>query len=211
MAIVKMKRLKLIALAHDRDALLESLRHVGCVEVREPDEYLEEGAQALLHRDSADLTEIRSAMTELQHALEILNRYAPEKTGMFAPRAQMRESELLSGEARRAVLEKASAINAHAKAIGALNAREARVRADRQSLEPWSACDLPLESAGTRNVDVLLGAIPNTASLENMAGAVDQAAGAAEIAERPIHALSVVCHRPLLCRSGRNRTATMRP
>ena len=42
-------------------------------------------------------------------------------------------------------------------------------------------------------------------------GRGERAAGAAEIAERPIHALSVVCHRPLLCRSGRNRTATMRP
>ena len=36
MAIVKMKRLHLIALAQDRDALLASLQHVGCVELREP-------------------------------------------------------------------------------------------------------------------------------------------------------------------------------
>ena len=38
MAIVKMKRLQLIALAKDRDALLSELLHVGCVEVREPAE-----------------------------------------------------------------------------------------------------------------------------------------------------------------------------
>ena len=42
MAIVKMKRLRLIALAQDRDALLSSLLHVGCVELREPEGELSE-------------------------------------------------------------------------------------------------------------------------------------------------------------------------
>ena len=36
MSIVKMKRLRLIALARDRDELLSSLLHAGCVEVSEP-------------------------------------------------------------------------------------------------------------------------------------------------------------------------------
>ena len=42
MAIVKMKRLHLIALREDRDRLLRQLLHVGCVEVREPDALPEE-------------------------------------------------------------------------------------------------------------------------------------------------------------------------
>ena len=37
MSIVKMKRIRLIALAEDRDALLSSLLHVGCVEISEPE------------------------------------------------------------------------------------------------------------------------------------------------------------------------------
>ena len=44
MSIVKMKRIRLIALAEERDALLSSLLssllHVGCVEISEPSEYL---------------------------------------------------------------------------------------------------------------------------------------------------------------------------
>ena len=40
MSIVKMKRLQLIALSQDRDALLSSLLHVGCVEVSEPPQAL---------------------------------------------------------------------------------------------------------------------------------------------------------------------------
>ena len=35
MSIVKMKRIRLIALAKDKDALLSSLLHVGCVELKD--------------------------------------------------------------------------------------------------------------------------------------------------------------------------------
>ena len=56
MAIVKMKRVRLIALAKDRDALLSSLLHVGCVELREPAEYLaDESYAALLHQEVSAL------------------------------------------------------------------------------------------------------------------------------------------------------------
>ena len=37
MAIVKMKRLQLLALRPDREALLRRLQSLGCVEIREPD------------------------------------------------------------------------------------------------------------------------------------------------------------------------------
>ncbi len=40
MSIVKMQRLRLIALAQDRDALLDRLLHAGCVELSEPTSYL---------------------------------------------------------------------------------------------------------------------------------------------------------------------------
>ena len=195
-----MKRLKLIALAKDRDKLLASLLHVGCVEVREPAEYLEDGDGAgLLRREGADLAEARSSLTELQHALEVLGRYAPQKKSLFAARAAIGEAELLDGKARQAALDKAADINAHAKAIGQLNAREARVQADQQALQPWSAYDLPLEDKGTRYAEVLLGTIPNTMSLDSAAGAAEEAAGAASVrllsSDRELQYLEVVVHR----------------
>ena len=73
MAITKMKRVRLIALAEDRDALLSSLLHVGCVELREPTEYLADEAYAsLLHRETSALADARADLTELQHAIEVL-------------------------------------------------------------------------------------------------------------------------------------------
>ena len=123
MAITKMKRVRLIALAEDRDALLSSLLHVGCVELREPTEYLADEAYAsLLHRETSALADARADLTELQHAIEVLRQYAPLKGSLFAQRARLKESDLLDREARRAVLEKAAAINVHARTVGQLSA-----------------------------------------------------------------------------------------
>ena len=185
MAIVKMKRLQLIALAKDRDALLSEMLHVGCVEVREPEEEALAGDEnaALLHRDASALAEARSDLTGLQHAIEVLGKYAPQKKGLFNPRARMGEAELLDGAARRAALDKAEAINGHARAIGQLNARETRINADRLALEPWSGCDVPLEVKGTAKASLLLGTVPATADFAALAGALDEAAGAAEVRE----------------------------
>ena len=156
MSIVKMKRIRLIALAKDKDALLSSLLHVGCVELKEPAELLADEAYAsLLHREGSAAAQAKAQLTELQHALDVLAQYAPQKGGLFTPRALMSAKDLLDGQARGRALEKAGEINGHARAIGALNAREARARADIQALEPWSAYDAPLETKGTGLVEVL--------------------------------------------------------
>ena len=199
MAIVKMKRIRLIALAQDRDALLSSLLHVGCVEIREPEDSLAESDCALLRRDVSGLADARSGQTQLQHAIEVLGKYAPQKKKLFAPRAKMREAELLDEGARRAALEKAEAINGYARTIGQLNARETRVHADRLALEPWADCDIPLEQKGTARTEVLLGAVPGTVDFDALAGALDEAAGAADVrrlsADREQQYLEVIVHK----------------
>ena len=96
MSIVKMKRIRLIALAEERDALLSSLLHVGCVEISEPTDYAaDEDQAALLHRDTTDLAKVKGDLVQLTSALQILGKYAPQKEGMFAPRRTVSESELL--------------------------------------------------------------------------------------------------------------------
>lgn len=197
MAIVKMKRIRLIALAKDRDALLSELLHVGCVEVREPEEELENG-DALLHRDASALAEAKGDLGALQHAIEVLGKYAPQKKSLFTLRARIGEAELLDESARRAALEKAETINGHARTIGQLNTRETRLQADKLALEPWESCDVPLEVKGTAKTALLLGAVPSTADMSALAGALDEAVGAAEVRElssdREQRYLEVIVH-----------------
>ena len=69
MAIVKMKRIRLIALNQDRDALLADLLHVGCVEIREPEDSLSESDSALLHRETSALASARNGQPQLHPAI----------------------------------------------------------------------------------------------------------------------------------------------
>ena len=199
MSIVKMQRLRLIALAQDRDALLDRLLHAGCVELSEPSAYLTDDDWAqLLHRDTGRLPELKSQAGEFRQALDVLAKYAPYKGGMFAARGTIKERDLLNREAAAAALEKAREINGRAKELGQLAAREARLKADELSLRPWESYDLPLEEKGTRTVAVLLGSVPNSVDFSALSGAVAEAADA-EVkllsTDREQHCLEVLVHR----------------
>lgn len=200
MSIVKMKRIRLIALAEERDALLSSLLHVGCVEISEPSEYLaDEDYAALLHRDATDLAQVRGELGELQSALETLKKYAPRKEGMFAPRRTVSEKELLDRESMEKALSKAREINEHAKILGQLAARETRLNAEVMALRPWENFELPLSDKGTKQVAILLGTVPSGVDADALRGAVAEAAEASEVrllsSDREQHCLEILVHR----------------
>ena len=196
MSIVKMKRLRLIALARDRDGLLSSLLHAGCVEVSEPPA---DQSDPLLVRDKARVAEAKGELAELKQALSTLRKYAPQKEGLLTPRPEVREGDLLDRGTMAAALEKARAVNDHAKAAGQCSARETRLNAEILSLRPWEACELPLSETGTRYAAVLLGTVPSAVDFNAMAGAVAEAAEASQVtllsADKQQQCLEVVVHR----------------
>lgn len=200
MSIVKMKRIRLIALAEERDALLSSLLHVGCVEISEPTDYAADEDQAtLLHRDTTDLAKVKGDLVQLTSALQILGKYAPQKEGMFASRRTVSESELLDRNMMADSLEKAQRINDHAKNIGQLTARQNRLNAEILALRPWESYELPLDEKGTRQVSILLGTVANSVDISLLRGTVAEAAEECEIrllsSDREQHYLEVLVHR----------------
>ena len=61
MAIVKMKKLRVMAMAAQRDALLRELLRLGCVEISEPAGKLSDPAwAALLRRDASQLAQTKN-------------------------------------------------------------------------------------------------------------------------------------------------------
>ena len=145
------------------------------------------------------MAQAKDTQEELKAAVKELNRRAPQKGGLFTPRDTMSEGALLDQAALERALELAREINGHAKAIGAMSARAARLEADRLALEPWRAYDAPLEEKGTRMVSILLGTVPGAVDFPAMAGAVEEAAGAAEVrllsTGRQQHCLEILCHK----------------
>ena len=94
MAIVKMKKLRVMALAECREDLLGGLQHLGCVEISEPN--LSDPAwSALLRRGSSSLAQTRTEIADAHTALAAIKQHAKVKDGLFIQRRQVSEQEFL--------------------------------------------------------------------------------------------------------------------
>ena len=84
MAILKMKKLRLMAVRSKKDELLRELIRHGCVEFSELEGEIQ-GSQLenLVSRESSDTATLKSQYTSLNHAIALLNTYAPKKEKML--------------------------------------------------------------------------------------------------------------------------------
>ena len=184
MAIVKMKRVRLLALASDREDLMARLQHLGCVEIEEPSGRLSDPQWAqLLSRGDSSLLQRKGELAEANTALEALRKYAGVSDGMFARRGFVTEEKLLS----RQVLDEGKAvcdkINGLLQEISRLQAEQTRLEAKQASLEPWRTLDLPLETQSTQTVLVRYAVCPAGEDVGQMRNALAASDGAAELWE----------------------------
>ena len=169
MAIVKMKRLRLIALESDRSALLRRLQKLGCLHLSEPpsDETAWDG---LLQRETDQSAERQAQLRLLQNALDLLKRYAPQKTGLLTPRPMVSEQEFLDDKDLPVHLAVAREVTDHAAELNRLVAQETRLVSERASLNPWKSLDLPMELTGTKTVNVITGTVPGPVDFDLLQG-----------------------------------------
>ena len=182
MAIVKMKKLCVMAMAAQRQQLLRELLHLGCVEVSEPDGKLADPAwSALLKRENSRLLDTKSEITDVNTALAAIKKYAQLKDGLFIQRHPISEAEFLGDETAERARAACKRIDSLLQTISSLQSEEGRLRAKRAALEPWKGLDVPLENQGTAHVLFRMGVCPGSTDT----GAVRQALGqhAAEIFE----------------------------
>ncbi len=174
MAIVKMKKLRLIAVRAQRDELMGQLLRLGCVEVHEPEGMLSDpDAAALLKPERAGLAEARNREAELSAALKVLKRYAPEKKKLLAARPLVKRAEFLDDKALEEDLALARQVNDWESELRKAAADEVRVRDEIESLRPWEALDMPLETAGTKTCALALANVPAEVDMESVADAAE--------------------------------------
>jgi V/A-type H+-transporting ATPase subunit I len=167
MAIVKMKRVRLIAMESDRDELFRRLQKMGCLHLSEPPADETEW-QDLLERED-DLTADRQAkLRVLQTALDTLRRVAPRKTGLLTPRPMVGEAEFLDESLLAEHLAVAKAVNEHNAELNRLGVQESRLLAEQASLAPWAELDVPVDLTATRTADVITGAVPGPVEFEKL-------------------------------------------
>ena len=199
MAIVKMKKLRLMAVRSEKDRLLRELESFGCVEFSElSDELSDEG----LVRESSDLLTLRNNQNTILNAIGLLDRYAPEKKPLLSAKPQVETETLLDDSILKDALEKASFINGLEEKIKRLTAEENRQNSLIESVRPWLDLDLPLDTSSTERSAVLWGSLPARVDLQSVIAAVESASDEAELfrvsGDRSTNYVLVVCIREAL-------------
>ena len=200
MAIVKMKRLRLLSLTEEREKLLACLQRAGCVEVLEPETELNDPAwTALLKRETSALLTVKGQMTAVRAALDTLKRYAGVKSGLFVRREPVLERVFFGAERRDAALALAEQLNQWARELGKLQTMETNLENRKASLAPWAALDLPLETQETATTVVQLGTCPPAVPLTALEGALAEATEQAHLQlvsqDKHLQYLLLVCRK----------------
>ncbi len=166
MAIVKMKKLRVIAMADQREALLKDLLHLGCVEISEPDGRLADPDwSALLERGSSRLAVTRGEISDVNAALAAIKKYGQVKDGLFVKRHPISEQEFLSAGTVETAKEASRKIGELLQDLARLQTEESRLENRRAGLLPWKALDMPLETEGTEHVLYRIGTFPGAADV----------------------------------------------
>ncbi len=161
MAIVKMKKLRVVAMAQEREELLLELLHLGCVEISEPDVLLDDPEwSSLLRREDSRLMETRGAIADVNTAMAAIGRYASVKNGMLIKRRPIRESDFMGNSAVDGAKELCEKINGLLTQLVMMQSETERLTARRAALLPWAELDLPLNTRDTAHALIRMGVCP---------------------------------------------------
>lgn len=182
MAILKMKRLRLVSVRSRKDELLRELQKHGCVEFSEiGDEIQGSEVESILSREESKVMAVRAKHNTLTNAISLLNKYAPAKSKLLSATPEVDAEELLSESGLNAALTVAERIADADDKIKRLSAEESRQRGIIESLEPWLNLELSLDTEGTERTSIIMGSIPAKAKLSDVESALSEASEEAEL------------------------------
>ena len=175
MAILKMKKLRLMAVRSRKDELLRELIRHGCVEFSELEDQIQgSDVESILSRESSDVATLKSQLTSLNHAIALLDTYAPKKGKLLSAKPELEDMAFLDDTGLTGALKFAGAIEGYDARIKRISAEESRQRSIMDSLQPWLGLDLPLNTEGTERCGVLMGTIPVKMELADVQAALSQ-------------------------------------
>lgn len=173
MAVLQMRKISICGLKSERKAVLETLQSSGVMEITKmPEEdHVFRKVDTMTDRQMFE----KNALTADQ-ALEILHRYAPEKTSMFSSlegKALKEANDFRAMEQNcESVLADAKTILGYEKKIAECKANIAKMESQIESLVPWKNLDIPMNMTGTKKCSFLIGTLSGTVTLEQMYEAV---------------------------------------
>ncbi len=166
MAVVKSKEICIYGLNSQRKEILELLQKKGVVEV----ERMELRDSELRHAETAQrVSQFDSYIGSAQRAIEILDEYAPEKSGLFSSREELpiERYHMHDEESEKAlksalgVLRCADRIHENAESIRKIDSKQIALR-------PYAALDVPMQDIETEQCAIRTGLLSGLWSVEEL-------------------------------------------
>ena len=142
-----MKHLRLLGMESEREALLKAMQDMECVEISSIDGSEEALKSGFAKPDDKALMSAQEASRAYRTALASLDRFAPEKKGMFRKRQGVSRAAFFSAESEENALTAAETINKDTRRLGEIESERTKNEALRATLAPWLTVDAPLGGA----------------------------------------------------------------
>ena len=142
-----MKHLRLLGMESEREALLKAMQDMECVEISSIDGSEEALKSGFAKPDDKALMSAQEASRAYRTALASLDRFAPEKKGMFRKRQGVSRAAFFSAESEENARTAAETINKDTRRLGEIESERTKNEALRATLAPWLTVDAPLSGA----------------------------------------------------------------
>lgn len=142
-----MKHLRLLGMESEREALLKAMQDMECVEISSIDGSEEALKSGFAKPDDKALMSAQEASRAYRTALASLDRFAPEKKGMFRKRQGVSRAAFFSAESEENARTAAETINGDTRRLGEIESERTKNEALRATLAPWLTVDAPLGGA----------------------------------------------------------------
>ena len=193
-----MKHLRLLGMESEREALLKTMQDLECVEISHIDGSEEALKTGLAKPDDRALLNAQEESRAYRAALAALDRFAPEKKGLFRKRQGVSRASFFDEENERQARSAAEAINADMHRLGEIESERTKNEALRASLAPWLAVDAPLD--GTDGVlSLLFGTVGATVTDDALRALSDSLSGLLTwqqaSSDKTLRYLLIACHK----------------
>ena len=142
-----MKHLRLLGMESEREALLKAMQDMECVEISSIDGSEEALKSGFAKPDDKALMSAQETSRAYRTALASLDRFAPEKKGMFRKRQGVSRAAFFSAESEENARTAAETINGDTRRLGEIESERTKNEALRATLAPWLTVDAPLGGA----------------------------------------------------------------
>ncbi|MCF0141804.1 MAG: V-type ATP synthase subunit I [Parasporobacterium sp.] len=176
MAVMAMKRVNIVGLKDERKPILEAIQRKGFLEV---EDFVQEDDIFVKENAPISGSEFERRIHEAETAIEILNIYNEEKSGLLS---SFKGRDVVSKEKYdnfkdhiREINDKIAAITDLYKEVTDMNGEIVRDTQTIDMLAPWEKLDVALDITGTESTAIYIGAVPGDVKKEAFEEALAEA------------------------------------